>query len=151
MKIKFLPSNFVKVRVFRDQISTKPHAAISFKKLFEGVLLRFILKLVRVYTSSTSFLSHKSVKILLDILHTENTYFDRIVCRAKKVTALPFLFRHFDMFYAKNEATDIFFVMKPKTGRTSLFNAAFRPFGISYKCHFELWNFLIYVISTFGL
>ena len=28
------------------------------------------------------------------------------------------------MFYAKNEAADIFFVMKPKTGRISLFNAA---------------------------
>ena len=28
------------------------------------------------------------------------------------------------MFYAKNEAADIFFVMKPKTGRISLFRAA---------------------------
>ena len=28
------------------------------------------------------------------------------------------------MFYAKNEAADIFFVMKPKTGRISLFHAA---------------------------
>ena len=27
------------------------------------------------------------------------------------------------MFYAKNEAADIFFVMKPKTGLHSLFNA----------------------------
>ena len=28
------------------------------------------------------------------------------------------------MFYAKNEAAYIFFVMKPKTGRISLFHAA---------------------------
>ena len=28
------------------------------------------------------------------------------------------------MFCAKNEAADIFFVMKPKSGRISLFNAA---------------------------
>ena len=28
------------------------------------------------------------------------------------------------MFYAKNEAADICFVMKPKTGRISLFNVA---------------------------
>ena len=28
------------------------------------------------------------------------------------------------MFYAKNETEDIFFVMKPKPGRISLFNAA---------------------------
>ena len=36
------------------------------------------------------------------------------------------LILYFDwlMFYAKNEATDIFFVMKPKTGRISLFHAA---------------------------
>ena len=27
------------------------------------------------------------------------------------------------MFYATNDAADIFFVMKPKTGRISLFNA----------------------------
>ena len=28
------------------------------------------------------------------------------------------------MFYAKNEAADIFFFIKPKTGCISLFNAA---------------------------
>ena len=36
------------------------------------------------------------------------------------------LILYFDwlMFYAKNEAADIFFVMKPKTCRISLFHAA---------------------------
>ena len=36
------------------------------------------------------------------------------------------LILYFDWFilYAKNEAADIFFVMKPKTGRITLFYAA---------------------------
>ena len=58
-------------------------------------------------------------KNLLDILHAENTHFD-ILSPAQRALIL---YLDWLMFYAKNEAADIFFVMKPKTSRISLFNA----------------------------
>ena len=96
--------------------------------LFKNVHLkaffqRFILKVVRGYILHLVF-ELQIGENLLDILHAENTHFDGVVSRTKKAHTAWILYFNWLMFYAKNEAADIFFVMKPKTGRISLFHAA---------------------------
>ena len=84
---------------------------------------RFILKVVRGYIAHLVF-EPQIGENLLNILHTENTHFDRVTSRAKESHEVLILYFDWLMFYAKNEAADICFVMKPKTGRISLFNVA---------------------------
>ena len=82
----FLSAKIVKTGGFRDQISTKTHAAISFKNVhLKAYFQRFILKAVRGYIAHLVF-EPQIGENLLNILHTENTDFDRVTSRAKKVT-----------------------------------------------------------------
>ena len=84
--MEFLSANLVKTGGFRDQISTKTHAAIAFKNVhLKAFFQRFILKVVRGYIVHLLF-ELQIGENLLDILHAENTHFDGVVSRAKKAT-----------------------------------------------------------------
>ena len=109
----------MEINGFRDQISTKTHAAISLNFLrLKALFSRFILRVIRGYIVHDVF-EPQIGENLLDNLHTENTQVDRVVSHTSLIFYFDFLF-----FYAKNEAADLFFVMKPKTDRISHLNAA---------------------------
>ena len=76
----------MKTEGFRDQISTKIYAAISFKNVhLKAFFQKFILKVVRRYIVHLVF-EPQIGENLLDILHAQNTHFDGVVSRAKKAT-----------------------------------------------------------------
>ena len=64
----------------------KTQAAIALKILrLKALFPRFILRVVRGYIVHPVF-EPQIGENLFDILHTENTHFDRVVVRAKKAT-----------------------------------------------------------------
>ena len=109
---------------FRDQISTKTHAAISFKKCaFKSLFPKVYFKSGPRVHRPPRFWATDRRKFAQHFAYRKYAFWQSYLPRKESHAAL-ILYFDWLMFYAKNEAADICFVMKPKTGRISLFNVA---------------------------
>ena len=109
---------------FRDQISTETHAAISFKKCaFKSLFPKVYFKSGPRVHRPPRFWATDRRKFAQHFAYRKYAFWQSYLPRKESHAAL-ILYFDWLMFYAKNEAADICFVMKPKTGRISLFNVA---------------------------
>ena len=83
------------------------------------LFLRFILRVVRGYIVHLVF----EPKFAWHFAYRKYTLWQSCLPSKESHTALISYFELL-IFHAKNEDADMFFVIKPKTGRISLFNAA---------------------------
>ena len=106
---------------FRDQILTKTHAAISLKIFsFESSFPKVYFKFGPRVHRPPRFWATDRRKFAWHFAYRKYTFWQSCLLRKESHTTL-ILYFDWLKFYARNEAADIFFVIKPKTGRISLF------------------------------
>ena len=112
----------MKTEGIRDQISTKTHAAISFKTFaFESSFPKVYFKSGPRVHRPPRFWATDWQKFAWHFAYIKYTFWQSCLPHKESHTAL-ILYFDWLIFYAKDEAADIF--VKPKTGRISLFYAA---------------------------